>query len=250
MWILYRYTANHITNLVGNLLSRNLPSFISAFELEYHKVDLVRVVTLEAAHVADPYGQCHDPVLEVVLTLLTLQGAAPTLVVRLTREVVLVHVRLIPLNATVAHLNEIFGAYGHINGIDMPTNKKWSVNRGIAYIEYETRSEAEKAISYMDGGQLDGAVLSCAFVPRRPSPPPPSIRRRGRGRVDVTYLPGGSLEAVIEHEAGRHCDDILDLDLDRLYTEDVRILIVHTVPEVDLEHHILEVVVGQGLPQK
>ncbi|CAG8500613.1 1906_t:CDS:2 [Paraglomus brasilianum] len=147
-------------------------------------------------------------------------------------------------NATVAHLNEIFGAYGHINGIDMPTNKKWSVNRGVAYIEYETRSEAEKAISYMDGGQLDGAVLSCAFVPRRPSPPPPSIRRRGRGRADVTYLLDGSLEAVIEHEAGRRCDDILDLDLDRLYTEDVRILIVRTVPEVDLEHHILEVVVG------
>lgn len=34
--------------------------------------------------------------------------------------------------------------------------------RGFAYVEYETRVEAEKAKLHMDGGQLDGNVITCA----------------------------------------------------------------------------------------
>ncbi|CAI2178205.1 13473_t:CDS:2 [Funneliformis geosporum] len=74
-------------------------------------------------------------------------------------------------NVTDAHLNEIFGAFGRIHR---------KTNKGIAYIDYETRAEAERAISYMDGGQLDGSELSCTFVPRRPISPLPPRRRGGR----------------------------------------------------------------------
>ncbi|RGB32449.1 hypothetical protein C1646_220674 [Rhizophagus diaphanus] len=81
-------------------------------------------------------------------------------------------------NVTDAHLQEIFGAFGRIHRVEMALDDKWQTNKGIAYIDYETRAEAERAISYMDGGQLDGSSLSCTFVPRRPlSPLPP--RRRG-----------------------------------------------------------------------
>ncbi|CAG8553510.1 11343_t:CDS:2 [Ambispora leptoticha] len=113
-------------------------------------------------------------------------------------------------NVTVAHLQEIFGTFGNIIHIDLPINKKWNANRGIAYIEYSTKMEAERAISYMDGGQLDGSELACAFVPRRPSPPPVPARRR----VDTP-----------------------DLDL-RFVVDDVHILRVRIVHVVDLELRI------------
>ena len=36
--------------------------------------------------------------------------------------------------------------------------------RGFAYVEYETRAEAEKAKLHMDGGQLDGNVITCVSI--------------------------------------------------------------------------------------
>ncbi len=33
--------------------------------------------------------------------------------------------------------------------------------RGFAYVEYETRADAERAKLHMDGGQLDGNVITC-----------------------------------------------------------------------------------------
>ncbi|GET04352.1 serine/arginine-rich splicing factor SR45-like isoform X1 [Rhizophagus clarus] len=83
-------------------------------------------------------------------------------------------------NVTDAHLQEIFGAFGRIHRVEMALDDKWQTNKGIAYIDYETRAEAERAISYMDGGQLDGSSLSCTFVPRRPLSPLPPRRRGGR----------------------------------------------------------------------
>ena len=35
--------------------------------------------------------------------------------------------------------------------------------RGFAYVEYETRADAERAKLHMDGGQLDGNVITCVF---------------------------------------------------------------------------------------
>jgi RNA recognition motif-containing protein len=39
--------------------------------------------------------------------------------------------------------------------------------RGFAYVEYETRAEAEKAKLHMNGGQLDGNVITCVSQPSR-----------------------------------------------------------------------------------
>ncbi|RIB12106.1 hypothetical protein C2G38_1904644, partial [Gigaspora rosea] len=70
-------------------------------------------------------------------------------------------------NVTDSHLQEIFGSYGRIRTIEMANMLELYIsllgqmNKGTAFIDYDTRAEAEKAISYMDGGQLDGAVLSC-----------------------------------------------------------------------------------------
>lgn len=58
--------------------------------------------------------------------------------------------------------------------------------RGFAYVEYETRAEAEKARDHMDGGQVDGSNITVQFVlqPKRREPSPPPRGREDRGRDD------------------------------------------------------------------
>lgn len=66
------------------------------------------------------------------------------------------------------------------------------LNRGFAHVEYDSVADGEKAVKYMDGGQIDGQEVSVAKVadvqrgaggsgggggPPRPPPPP----RRGGG---------------------------------------------------------------------
>jgi len=57
-------------------------------------------------------------------------------------------------NVTKDHLAEIFGAYGKINCVEIVTAEKSSGR--VVYqrmtVEYETTSEAHKAIKYMNGG--------------------------------------------------------------------------------------------------
>ncbi|KAI9013990.1 hypothetical protein CLU79DRAFT_382588 [Phycomyces nitens] len=76
-------------------------------------------------------------------------------------------------NVTSEHVREIFSQYGTIVELDFPFNKRLNANSGKAYVYYETDEEAKKAISHMDGGQLDGKHLTCEVAPvRLPSPPP------------------------------------------------------------------------------
>ena len=100
-------------------------------------------------------------------------------VTRLTRKV------------TREHIREIFSTFGKVRVIDMPVER---MHPGLsdAYVEFETPDGAEKALKYMDGGQIDGQEIRATAVPppRRLSPrrrmqslPPrwcgsPSQRRR------------------------------------------------------------------------
>ncbi|THH20149.1 hypothetical protein EW146_g1159 [Bondarzewia mesenterica] len=63
-------------------------------------------------------------------------------------------------NVVEAHLRTIFNFYGKIMKVDLPVYGKSGQNRGKAALEYEDSAAAHKAASHMNGGQLDGAVLS------------------------------------------------------------------------------------------
>ncbi|WWD18181.1 hypothetical protein CI109_102630 [Kwoniella shandongensis] len=85
-------------------------------------------------------------------------------------------------NVQKGHLEEIFGEYGKITGLDLPLFKVSGLNRGKAAIEFDRASEAEKAVKHMDGGQLDGSFLSVQ-ISEHPLPPPQPqspVRRRPR----------------------------------------------------------------------
>ncbi|KAI0650343.1 hypothetical protein C8Q79DRAFT_1063364 [Trametes meyenii] len=94
-------------------------------------------------------------------------------------------------NVVEAHLQTIFGFYGEITKVDLPLFAKSGQNRGKAAIEYADSAAAQKAVSHMDGGQLDGAILKCELseLPvrsrsrsRSRSPRPPQRARYGRGK--------------------------------------------------------------------
>ncbi|KAI7527255.1 hypothetical protein KC331_g16461, partial [Hortaea werneckii] len=71
-------------------------------------------------------------------------------------------------NIHPAHLHEIFSLYGPIADLEMPMNRQFLMNKGIAYILYTTAKDAEEAIACMHEAQLDGACINVSIVlPRR-----------------------------------------------------------------------------------
>ncbi|KIJ19973.1 hypothetical protein PAXINDRAFT_96266 [Paxillus involutus ATCC 200175] len=88
-------------------------------------------------------------------------------------------------NVAQAHLQTIFGFYGEIIKIDLPLYTKSGQNRGKAALEYGDPVSAQKAVSHMNGGQLDGLVLKAELsdLPiRAPSRSRPRPARNGRDR--------------------------------------------------------------------
>jgi RNA recognition motif-containing protein len=62
-------------------------------------------------------------------------------------------------NVTTKHVEEIFGKYGVMKSVSMPIDDKSKKQMGYALIEYTNKDEATKAISGMNGGQLDSMVI-------------------------------------------------------------------------------------------
>lgn len=69
------------------------------------------------------------------------------------------HVSKLTRNVTTEHVREIFGVYGELISCNLAMDERVQLPKGYAVVEYATREEAEKARDYMDGGQLDGAVI-------------------------------------------------------------------------------------------
>jgi RNA-binding protein with serine-rich domain 1 len=65
---------------------------------------------------------------------------------------------------TPDHLREIFGYYGTVNAVDLKTDRKSHLSRGQATISFSTEKDAEHAMFYLDGGQIDGMVIKVSFV--------------------------------------------------------------------------------------
>eukprot|EP00238_Polyblepharides_amylifera_P011856 CAMPEP_0196587632 /NCGR_PEP_ID=MMETSP1081-20130531/58109_1 /TAXON_ID=36882 /ORGANISM="Pyramimonas amylifera, Strain CCMP720" /LENGTH=384 /DNA_ID=CAMNT_0041909873 /DNA_START=131 /DNA_END=1286 /DNA_ORIENTATION=- len=96
------------------------------------------------------------------------------------------HVANLTRNVNTNHLHEIFGVYGKVTHAELAVDRHVNLPKGFAYVEFATRVEAENAKAHMDGGQLDGNIVTCAFIllPKKPSspsrdkerlPPPPPL---------------------------------------------------------------------------
>ncbi|KAG1853243.1 hypothetical protein C8R48DRAFT_675909 [Suillus tomentosus] len=80
-------------------------------------------------------------------------------------------------NVVQAHLQTIFAFYGEIVKIDLPLFLKSGQNRGKAALEFTDAASAQKAVSHMNGGQLDGLIVKVEL-----SDLPIRTRSRSRSR--------------------------------------------------------------------
>ncbi|BGP24223.1 hypothetical protein Rt10032_c03g1651 [Rhodotorula toruloides] len=71
-------------------------------------------------------------------------------------------------NVTTLHLEEIFDVYGRILDIDLPIVQRLGTHKGTAWITFASPAAAAKAADYMDGGQMDGSIVT--VVLDEPSP--------------------------------------------------------------------------------
>jgi RNA-binding protein with serine-rich domain 1 len=106
-----------------------------------------------------------------------------------TPEPTVLHIGCLTRHVNEAHLKEIFSIYGEVVHVELAMDRTVNLPKGFGYVEFRTRAEAEKAQEYMDGGQIDGNIVSAQFilVPRKKSllPPPKSEKspplKRGDG---------------------------------------------------------------------
>lgn len=76
-----------------------------------------------------------------------------------------IHINRLTRNVNKNHLLEIFKSYGNIKSVDLPVDRYHPhLSRGSAFVEFERPEDAEKAIKYMDGGQIDGQEIAVSKV--------------------------------------------------------------------------------------
>ena len=65
------------------------------------------------------------------------------------------------------HLQAAFKRFGTILDLTVPLNPSTNQNRGFAFVEYATRTEASEAITAMNGAKYKGRNLTVEFsVPK------------------------------------------------------------------------------------
>eukprot|EP00727_Mastigamoeba_balamuthi_P001943 m51a1_g11746 putative arginine serine-rich protein 45-like (779) ;mRNA; r:160533-163479 len=67
-------------------------------------------------------------------------------------------------NVRQEHLNEIFAEYGKLKNVEFGFDRAVGLPKGFARLEYESVEDAEKAIRFMDGGQIDGVEVKVEWV--------------------------------------------------------------------------------------
>lgn len=75
-------------------------------------------------------------------------------------ETTRLHVGRLTRNVTEEHVREIFSLYGQIRHVQLAMDERVHLPKGYAFVDYADRQDAEKAKDYMDGGQLDGNILT------------------------------------------------------------------------------------------
>jgi cold-inducible RNA-binding protein len=66
----------------------------------------------------------------------------------------------IPLQMTEDQLKDLFSEAGHVVSAKIITDRRTGQPRGFAFVEMETKLEGQKAISMLNGRQVEGRVLA------------------------------------------------------------------------------------------
>ncbi len=91
-------------------------------------------------------------------------------------------------DTTEGELRSIFEPYGEITSIQVMTDRDTGRPRGFAFVELADDGEAAKAITELNGKELDGRALNVNDAHPKPERSGP---RRGGGRDRGGYQPRG-----------------------------------------------------------
>src|SRR5437764_8401503 len=78
----------------------------------------------------------------------------------LEEEVKNIFVGNLNFNATEEAVRSLFERYGAVNSARIMTDRETGRSRGFAFVEMENETEADQAISALNGYQMDGRALN------------------------------------------------------------------------------------------
>ena len=67
-------------------------------------------------------------------------------------------------NVNEEHLKEIFGNYGKVKEANLAIDKTAGLPKGYAYVEFYEERDADRAISHLNTGQIDGNVIRASWL--------------------------------------------------------------------------------------
>ena len=77
----------------------------------------------------------------------------------------------LPFNTTSEDLEQLFGQHGAIDRAQVISDRDTGRSRGFGFVEMATEDEGRKAITALDGHELDGRRITVNEArPRQPRP--------------------------------------------------------------------------------
>lgn len=70
-----------------------------------------------------------------------------------------VYVGNLPYSVTEAEMTEVFGEYGTVKRVYLPTDRESGRMRGFGFVEMSSESEEDKVIETLDGAEWQGREL-------------------------------------------------------------------------------------------
>jgi len=88
----------------------------------------------------------------------------------------------LPFQTQHDDLKILFGKYGDIGDIFLPTDRNTGRPRGFAFVRYQDKRDAEDALDALNGRTFDGRDMRISIDEGRPGGPRGGGDRRGGGR--------------------------------------------------------------------
>lgn len=105
-------------------------------------------------------------------------------------ESVKIYVGNLPFSVNEDQLKELFGSYGKLVQAEVIKDKFSGRSKGFGFITFETREDAEKAISEMNEKDVDGRAIKVSEA--KPMDPDRKPQRRSFGGGGYGGRSGGS----------------------------------------------------------
>lgn len=93
----------------------------------------------------------------------------------------------LPHSTTEAELRELFGAHGAVEKITLVTDRDTGRSRGFGFVEMTNATEADNAISALNGSDLGGRPLTINEAKPKADRPRGGGQRFGGGRGRDDY---------------------------------------------------------------